>query len=55
GVASARAAGCAVLVVTGTHTADELASASPAPDALAAGLARVRFAAGPDGIRVTDA
>ncbi|MGO1339487.1 MAG: HAD-IA family hydrolase, partial [Cellulosimicrobium funkei] len=35
GVASARAAGCAVLVVTGTHTADELASASPAPDALA--------------------
>ncbi|MCM3533587.1 HAD-IA family hydrolase [Cellulosimicrobium funkei] len=55
GVASARAAGCAVLVVTGTHTADELASASPAPDALAAGLAAVRFAAGPDGIRITDA
>ncbi|MFI2702272.1 HAD-IA family hydrolase [Cellulosimicrobium composti] len=55
GVASGRAAGCAVLVVTGTHSADELASASPAPDALAAGLAAVRFVVGPDGVRVTDA
>src|SRR5690606_2453028 len=55
GVASGRAAGCAVVVVTGTHSADELAAASPAPDALAAGLAALRFVVGPAGVRVTDA
>ncbi len=44
-----------MLVVKGMYTADESASASPAPDALAAGLAAVRFTAGPDGVRVTDA
>ncbi|OLT48911.1 HAD family phosphatase [Cellulosimicrobium sp. CUA-896] len=55
GVASARAAGCAVLAVTGTHSAVELGAASPAPDAVAAGLGAVRFVVGPDGVRVTDA
>ncbi|MFC8921213.1 HAD-IA family hydrolase [Cellulosimicrobium sp. NPDC057127] len=55
GIASARAAGCAVLAVTGTHSAAELAGASPAPDAVATGLDAVRFAVGPDGVRVTDA
>ncbi|WP_069386870.1 HAD-IA family hydrolase [Cellulosimicrobium cellulans] len=55
GIASARAAGCAVLAVTGTHSAAELAAASPAPDAVATGLDAVRFAVGPDGVRVTDA
>lgn len=55
GIAAARAAGCATLAVTGTHTAAELATASPAPDALATGLHAVRFVVGPDGVRVTDA
>ncbi len=55
GIAAARAAGCATLAVTGTHSADELAAASPAPDALATGLAAVRFVVDPDGVRVTDA
>ncbi|KON75039.1 HAD-IA family hydrolase [Cellulosimicrobium cellulans] len=55
GIAAARAAGCATLAVTGTHSAAELAEASPAPDALATGLAAVRFVVGPDGVRVTDA
>jgi sugar-phosphatase len=55
GIASARAAGCAVLAVTGTHSAAELAAASPAPDAVAAGLAAVRLAGGPGGVRGTDA
>jgi sugar-phosphatase len=55
GIAAARAAGCAVLAVTGTHSAAELAAASPAPDALATGLAAVRLAVGPDGVRVADA
>jgi len=55
GIAAAHAAGCATLVVTGTHSAAELAAARPAPDALATGLAAVRFVVGPDGVRVTDA
>jgi mannitol-1-/sugar-/sorbitol-6-phosphatase len=55
GIASARAAGCAVLAVTGTHSAAELAASSPGPDAVAPGLGAVRFAVGPDGVRVTDA
>ncbi|WP_265520364.1 HAD-IA family hydrolase [Oerskovia flava] len=54
GVAAARAAGCAVLVVAGTHTLAELAGTSPAPDAGAVDLAAVRFTVGPDGITVTD-
>ena len=55
GITAARAAGCAVLAVTGTHSAEDLAAADPAPDALATGLAAVRFTAGPDGVRVVDA
>ncbi|MCB7135278.1 HAD-IA family hydrolase [Cellulosimicrobium marinum] len=55
GIAAARAAGCAVLAVTGTHSAEELAATDPAPDALAPGLVAVRLAVGPDGVRVTDA
>jgi sugar-phosphatase len=55
GIAAARAAGCAVLAVTGTHSADELGAADPAPDAVAPGLRAVRFAVVPDGVRVTDA
>ncbi|MBD8079350.1 HAD-IA family hydrolase [Cellulosimicrobium arenosum] len=55
GITSARAAGCAVLAVTGTHTADQLAGTDPAPDAVATGLAVVRFVTGPEGIRIVDA
>ncbi|MBD5785357.1 HAD-IA family hydrolase [Cellulosimicrobium terreum] len=55
GIASGRAAGCAVLAVTGTHSAADLATTDPAPDAIAPGLGAVRFDVGPDGVRVTDA
>jgi mannitol-1-/sugar-/sorbitol-6-phosphatase len=55
GIAAARAAGCAVLAVTGTHSAEELAASDPAPDAVAPGLGAVRFVVGRDGVQVTDA
>lgn len=56
GVAAGRAAGCAVLVVEGTHTFEQLAGGAVVPDAGATGLDQVRFVVGQDGaIRVTDA
>jgi len=56
GVAAGRAAGCAVLVVEGTHTLEQLAGAAVVPDAGASGLDQVRFVVGQDGsISVTDA
>lgn len=52
GIASARAAGCATLAVTGTHTPEQLRAAAPAPDAIVEGIDRVRFEVGPHGVRV---
>ncbi len=48
GIASARAAGCRVLAVTGTGSPDELAAASAVVD----GLDRVRIENGQDGLRL---
>ncbi|ROS76614.1 HAD-IA family hydrolase [Cellulomonas sp. PhB143] len=50
GLAAARAAGCATLAVLGTHAADELDADAVVPD-----LSHVRFAVGPDGVRLTAA
>lgn len=55
GIAAGRAAGCAVLAVLGTHTAEQLAGADVPPDAVAESLARVRFAIGAAGVTLADA
>lgn len=55
GVASAAAAGCTVLAVTGTHTRDQLEAADPRPSAVVDGLAAVRFEIRPSGVGVAPA
>jgi sugar-phosphatase len=50
GLTAARAAGCATLALATTHPASDLDA-----DALVDSLADVRFAAGPDGVRVAAA